>query len=142
MKAKIYDILVNRHSGIKDRYHQFHDGAYGMKKYLSWIYLLWLNFCYYVLQLRFLGVKKEAVLYEEKKLELRQSESQVAMQDGMSVGSFVEKLSSYDVISFDIFDTLIFRPFSEPTDLFYFVGEELGSMNFKELRIIINGIRI
>ena len=39
-----------------------------------------------------------------------------------------------EVVSFDIFDTLIFRPFSEPTDLFYFVGEKLRIMNFKELR--------
>ena len=68
------------------------------------------------------------------KLEIKQSESELAMQEGVSVVSFVEKLSSYDVISFDIFDTLIFRPFSEPTDLFYFVGEQLGIMNFKELR--------
>ncbi len=134
MKAKIYDILVNRHSGIKDRYHQFHDGAYGIKKYLSWIYLLWLNFCYYVLQFRFLGVKKEAVLYEEKKLNINQAESELVMKEGICSSTFIEKLSYYDTISFDIFDTLIFRPFSEPTDLFYFIGEELGIMNFKELR--------
>lgn len=134
MKVKLYNILVNRHGGIKERYHQFHDGTCGIKKYLSWLYLLWLNFGYYILQFRFLGLKKEAVIYEEKKLQVKQSESELVVKEGICVSSFVEKLSSYEVISFDIFDTLIFRPFSEPTDLFYFVGEKLEVMNFKELR--------
>ena len=134
MKIKIYDILVNRHSGIKERYHQFHDTAYGIKKYISWLYLLWLNFCYYILQFRFLGEKKVSIIYEEKNLNIKQAESEIVIQEGICIASFVENLSCYDIISFDIFDTLIFRPFSEPTDLFYFVGEELGVMNFKELR--------
>ena len=30
-----------------------------------------------------------------------------------------KELAKYDVISFDVFDTCIFRPFSKPTDLFY-----------------------
>ena len=46
----------------------------------------------------------------------------------------MKKLSEYDIISFDIFDTLIFRPFSEPTDLFYFIGERLGYLDFKRIR--------
>ena len=134
MKVKLYHILVNRQEGIKERYHQFHDTAYGIKKYISWLYLLWLNFCYYVLQFRFLGEKKESVIYEEKKLTIKQTESELVRKENICISSFIEKLSCYDIISFDIFDTLIFRPFSEPTDLFYFVGEELGIMNFKELR--------
>ena len=44
-------------------------------------------------------------------------------------------LMQYDVISFDIFDTLIFRPFSEPTDLFFFLGEKTGILDFKRLRM-------
>lgn len=34
----------------------------------------------------------------------------------------VENIENYDYISFDIFDTLLLRPFWEPTDLFIFVG--------------------
>lgn len=41
----------------------------------------------------------------------------------------------YEVISFDVFDTLIFRPFSRPSDLFILVGEQLGIMDFCEIRI-------
>ena len=46
----------------------------------------------------------------------------------------------YDVISFDVFDTLIFRPFSCPSDLFFFVGIRLGYRNFAQLRREAEGI--
>ena len=44
-------------------------------------------------------------------------------------------ISSFDVISFDIFDTLIFRCVGKPSDLFMFVGDKLDYPNFKEIRI-------
>ena len=136
MKLKIYNFLVNMQPGIKERYHKFHDEAVGLKKYLSWFYLLWLNLCYYIFFCRFLGKKADVAIYEEKKLIFDKSESQQFLSDtGLSVEKFVDKLSSYDVISFDIFDTLIFRPFSEPTDLFYFIGDKLGVMDFKRIRM-------
>lgn len=135
MKSRLYNLLVNRHSGIKQRYHKYRNRAYGVKKYLSWVYLLWLNFVYYVLRIHTVGKLAEAVFYEEKKLFCGKSESSVAQEKTGAVKEFVEKLSAYDIISFDIFDTLIFRPFSEPTDLFYFLGEKLGILNFKQLRM-------
>lgn len=39
------------------------------------------------------------------------------------------------MISFDIFDTLIFRPFSSPTDMFYLIGEKFDFLDFKNLRV-------
>lgn len=47
---------------------------------------------------------------------------------------FAKNLLSYDVISFDVFDTLIFRPVKNPTDVFILVGEELGIIDFVEIR--------
>lgn len=41
----------------------------------------------------------------------------------------------YDIISFDIFDTLILRPFLKPSDLFLLVGEKLDIMDFKTIRM-------
>lgn len=46
-----------------------------------------------------------------------------------------KRLKSYDIISFDIFDTLLFRTFSSPTDIFILVGEKLNINNFKKIRI-------
>lgn len=37
--------------------------------------------------------------------------------------------------SFDIFDTLLLRPFSDPKNLFYILGEKFNEMDFYNLRI-------
>ena len=46
----------------------------------------------------------------------------------------VEKFSRYDIISFDIFDTLIFRPFENPTDSFYLLEAENKLLSFMRYR--------
>ncbi|MGN0481491.1 MAG: HAD family hydrolase [Lachnospiraceae bacterium] len=129
MRRRIYDGLVNRHAGISYRYHKVHNGTVSIKKVFSWFYLLWLNFCYYVLFCRFLGDIPEGVMYEEKKLKAPGCEGRI-----YSVDEWTERLKKFDVISFDIFDTLILRPFSEPTDIFFYVGNELGVMDFNRIR--------
>lgn len=137
MRMKIYDALVNKHSGIAQRYHRIHDGSGAAVKLISWAYLLWLNFAFYVLGCRFLGRAPQMEIYEKKRLncERGEAEAYITGNPGLSVDAFVEKLSSYNVISFDIFDTMIFRPFSLPEDVFYLMGDELGIMDFKNIRI-------
>lgn len=136
MKTKAYAFLVNRHSGISYRYHKMHDGADGFAKLLSWLYLLWLNFAYYLLFCRFLGKKPEAEFYESKRILTQTSESgeHLSRNPELSVSSYVNKLKEYDVVSFDLFDTLIFRPVSQPADVFYLIEEKLGIPNFKSIR--------
>ena len=132
IRMKIYQFLVNRQPGIAYRYHKSHDGSQGIGKALSWAYLLWLNFAYYILFLRFLGRKPEMAFYEEKKPMADHSESEMAYRDPAEE---VSMLSEYDIISFDVFDTLLFRPLSQPTDLFYFVGKETGILDYKGIRV-------
>lgn len=134
VRTKLYHFLVNRHNGIRERYHQMHDGTSGIKKVLSWVYLLWLNFCYYFLFLRFLGKTRPVKFLEEKNLPLEISESEMHTKKLKRIEEYVELLSRYDVISFDIFDTLLFRPFSEPEDLFYFLSLKLGMLDFQRIR--------
>ena len=47
---------------------------------------------------------------------------------------FAASLIKYDVISFDIFDTLIFRKLNQPADVFMLVGEKLNIFGFYEIR--------
>lgn len=135
MRSKIYAFLVNRHIGIQMRYHAVHDNSSGIKKIWSWIYLLMLNIGYYVFFMRFLGIAKDVAIYEEKSLPTNKSESEQFQEKHMTVEEYIRRAAEYDVISFDIFDTLILRPFSEPTDLFYFIGNNLSFMDFKNIRI-------
>lgn len=133
---QIYQLLVNKHTGISYRYHKFHDGTTGIRKVVSWIYLLWLNFAYYVLFCHFLGRRPEVEVYESKMLNIKMSESEAYMKanPNLSVDTYVDKLKDYDVISFDVFDTLLFRPFEQPTDLFFLIGESFDNMDFKNIR--------
>lgn len=48
-----------------------------------------------------------------------------------------KELLEYDVISFDMFDTLIFRCFNDPKDVFWLVGNELHIPNYKVIRAAI-----
>lgn len=133
MRTKLYRLLVNRQAGIAQRYHRVHDGRRGVAKFISYGYLLWLNFAYYILFCRWLGGTLEVTAYEEKRLPLDVSESEAAHREAPE--RLAEKLRGFDVISFDIFDTVILRPFSEPTDLFYIVGQKLGYLDFKRIRM-------
>lgn len=135
MRMKIYQFLVNRHSGIRSRYYRVHEKDGCMRKLLSYLYLLWLNFCYYVLFCHYLDWPEEVAIFEEKNLIQENAESAERLKDGFSVEEAVKFLKKYDIISFDIFDTLIFRPFSEPTDLFYFLGDKLDILDFKRIRM-------
>lgn len=53
----------------------------------------------------------------------------------LTKSQMIKELLKYDVISFDVFDTLIFRYLEDPTDVFSIVGSKLGILNFKQLRI-------
>lgn len=136
MRMKIYNFLVNRHSGIRSRYHRMmQNNSSIIGKICSYIYLVWLNFCYYILFRHYLDYPEEAAVYEEKNLPSQSTESEERLKAGKSVDETVEYLSGYDIVSFDIFDTLIFRPFSEPTDLFYFLAAEFDILDLKRIRM-------
>ena len=48
---------------------------------------------------------------------------------------FAKSLLEYDVISFDIFDTLILRPFAKPADLFYILEDKFEQQEFHRIRV-------
>lgn len=146
MKDLIYSVFINKHPGIAERYHKVHDGSVGVKRLLSWAYLLWLNFAYYCLFCHFLEKKKGMEYYEEKNLAIKRSESEEFLESNpgktwADPDSVLQVLlndagtAAYDVVSFDIFDTLILRPVSVPADVFHFIGERFGIMDFKGIRM-------
>lgn len=51
-----------------------------------------------------------------------------------------EQINKHDIVSFDIFDTLLFRPFKRPSDMFDFMSDDVAnligrrSIHFKEIR--------
>ena len=135
MRITIYNFLVNRHEGIRLRYHRIHDGAAGYKKALSWAFLIWMNLANLVTFGRAYRQKPdENRLHKPLPIDISESAQHLKAHPDLSVDAYVNRLSPYDIISFDIFDTLIFRPVAAPVDAFYFIGERLGLLDFKNLR--------
>ncbi len=50
------------------------------------------------------------------------------------INEVIELLMKYDVISFDIFDTLVLRPFTKPNDLFKILGMKYYLSDFNRIR--------
>ncbi len=127
MKDRIYGILVGRIPEIRDQYLRKKSQKPG-NQLKNLIYALWLNLRYY------LSCRQDHFPHNEiKKLYADGSESSLSLRE--SPEQFAKRLAQYDVISFDVFDTLIFRPFSHPTDVFFLVGMDLRYPHFKRLRI-------
>lgn len=148
LKNKLYYYFAEKNWGVRREYGPYvdaHPEEHAKQPWKHWWMLFRLNWHYRVLRRRTLlltpqltaepiktepvkravtGPKTPPRVYPESKLLIRPT-----------VESLVEDLSQYDIISFDIFDTLIFRPFATPTDVFYLLEAENGLFNFKELRI-------
>lgn len=122
MKLKLYCMFVNRCPAVKRRYETFvkaHHRLHVAAPAISWAYL-------------FLIYIKFAIFHFPDK-----QKTMASFESGgcISAEEIWAELCDYDVISFDIFDTLILRPFSDPKDLFYIVGERLDVPDFRTLRI-------
>lgn len=127
---KVYGLLVNRVPEISMQYQLYRKRVHGVRRGMAWAYLIKMNIQY------LFGKRNWSAnnsFYTKKVLNMSGSESSFSKRE--SPKEFACKLIKYDVISFDVFDTLIFRPFSKPTDLFFFVGAELAYLDFERIRI-------
>ena len=55
--------------------------------------------------------------------------------DTINIAQFKKYIDSADVVSFDIFDTLLLRPISKANDLYYFLELQNNIFDFRRLRI-------
>lgn len=67
--------------------------------------------------------------------KVQTSEGKQLPKHRIAIDKLMKQLETYDVISFDIFDTLILRNINKPTDLFRLVGSKLGIENFESYRV-------
>ena len=49
--------------------------------------------------------------------------------------ALARRLAHFDVVSFDVFDTLLLRDVDRPEEVFSFVGAKLGYPDFRRLRV-------
>lgn len=135
IKNKMFYYVVEKNPHILHEYQQYrwnNEEFHKKNRLKSWMYLGNLNIKHRIIRvpnnLKTGGdiVAKESLPY------LEGAESRLSNRE--PVQHIVKKLLKYDVISFDIFDTLLLRPFAKPSDLFLILGQKLGYLDFQEIR--------
>lgn len=125
---KIYDqlfyLLVERNPDVYKKYLEYCRSREKNSVFLSGLKALEINFRV------LLGI--ESGNYANK---LKYPETENCSIKRESIEALTSRFASYDIISFDIFDTLILRPFQNPEDLFELLGTEFGIGDFKAYRI-------
>ncbi len=159
VKDKLYNWAVRKNENVRYEYERYvmeHTEEHYENRFKHWKMLWKLNWHYRVKK------KNEPMLYygntqnngiQNEQIEVSTSKpasEQIpkrnllfAYADGTESEVFprvyphhlVRRLLEFDVISFDIFDTLILRPFSKPTDLFYLLDEQFEQHQFHDVRI-------
>lgn len=67
--------------------------------------------------------------YKKNRKDIHENKGVIPFKD------LINKLAQYEVISFDLFDTLILRIVEQPTDVFSYIEAKYGFPHFSDLRI-------
>lgn len=135
LKDRLYYYIVEKNSFIKRDYEGYVNNnleEHRRNRLKSWLLLIKLNFYYRILRKNepyFKPVKSKNI----KLPYLDGPESEVSKRQPILF--FARELLKYDVVSFDIFDTLILRPFAKPSDLFMVLGYKHECLDFMKIRI-------
>lgn len=133
LKDKLYYYMVDKNWGVRREYGPYvetHREEHLNHRWKHWLLLLKLNWHYRILRKNnyFITQNNRKIL----KPYLNGAESEYKAP--LPPQHFVKQLLEYDIISFDVFDTLIFRPFESPTTLFSILESENGILKFAQLR--------
>lgn len=128
LKDSLYMFLVEGNGAVASQYHGYVDSdleRHRKHRIKSWMFLIKLNLKYRVFRFNPVNPNKRAP-YDEG--------SESALQYRSRPIDLANMAMKYDVISFDIFDTLILRPFDDPKSVFTVAGEKLKYFKFKVMR--------
>lgn len=135
IKDKLYYYLVEKNFDICKEYKPYvlnHQEEHRTKPWRHWWLLICLNIHYRILNYKSQYIKIHSPQKNIISPYIGAPESQKGNR--MDVYHFAAGLMNYDVISFDIFDTLILRKFNKPDELFMLVGKRLDIFNFISIR--------
>lgn len=150
----LYDFFVRKNRDVKyeyERYVQEHLEEHYSSRLKHWKILFNLNWHYRIKksenpliyweqkQSKIIEQKKEYVMnVSNKKNDIKKTylnEVESRLLNRPQIQHFANRLMNYNVVSFDIFDTLIFRPFDNPNDLFMILEQKNEILDFARIRI-------
>lgn len=130
--TKLYRFVIEKNPYIKieyDNYIRINRSKGKNNRILEWLFLIRVKIAYFILNRR---PRVAASQNDKVKNKVKTSESEEEKRIGPQ--HFIKRLLSYDVVSFDVFDTLIFRPFSDPKIIFDILESENQIEHFAQLR--------
>lgn len=133
LRSRLFYVLAERNSHVAYEYNTYvnsHLEEHDKKPWKHWWMLFRLNWHYRV-------CKRTEGLYINNRRKPRYPYLEGAESDlekRREAIFFAKDLMRFDVVSFDIFDTLILRPFAKPTDLFMLLGSHLNRTEFYRIR--------
>lgn len=129
--TKLYEIIVNKNSYVKNEYENYiriNRGKGKNNRLLEWLFLFRVKIAYFILN-------RNSAVTEKHGSNINIITSESEREKRVAPQHFIKRLLSYDVISFDVFDTLIFRPFSNPKIVFDLLEAENKMDHFTVLRV-------
>lgn len=150
LKDKFYNFIVRKNERVRIEYESYvnsHLEEHHKNRMKHWQILMKINWHY-----RILRKTTPLVLDNKSSLATSKSTSKAFCRTPLLINNpnclsesqltkrdqphwMVMSLITYDVISFDIFDTLVLRPFDNPKSVFMLIGQKLGVSGFRNIRI-------
>lgn len=135
IKDKLYYYFAEKNWGVRREYGPYvdaHQEEHKKTPWKHWWLLIRLNWHYRILR------RTDVLCYTKPLMPKRRLPYLDGSESGISNRRkeiyVIKDLLKYDVVSFDIFDTLILRPFAEPADIFMIVGKRLNRTEFYRIR--------
>lgn len=131
VKDKIYHFLVSRNEGVRTEYTAYVNAnrhKHKSQRLQHWLVLIELTWHYRVMHHSWTLFPKSMTTAEDP---LRYYNFVVPRE---SPDALLSSLLKYDVISFDIFDTAVFRKVEDPIDVFQIMAMEMGHNDFRNVR--------
>ena len=144
IKWDVYNFLVKRNKNVEYEYERYvdeHKGEHNKNRVKHWVKLCGLKWHYEVRKERKRMIYLDDIAATNR-VELVEkaddAEKTVFYYENdyrrLSVNKFVAKLLDYDVISFDIFDTAVYRKVDRPIDVFNIMSAEMNMNDFVDIR--------
>lgn len=125
-KKQLYNRLITSNRYILHDYSKYKLQTNKQSNIKRYQYMLYLNWKYRILKRPF---------NDDEFLTAENNKFNNDELYGLSPEEVVDKLLPYDIISFDIFYTLLFRPFLGPEDFFDILAVKYNIVEFKTIRI-------
>lgn len=137
-KDKLYYYMAEKNWGVRREYGPYvnaHQEEHAKQPWKHWVLLLRLNWHYRIMRKSNLLLSAQnTITSESSRIYPVFTCSESAIYPRTPYHQLAKGMLDYDLISFDIFDTLILRALDQPKDVFTLVGDRLGCIGFYEIR--------